>query len=81
MLSTQKGTLNNGLGNISTWYLEGKIYDAPIEDAEYWIKKGLAVAVVDEVVCENKKYIPKQNKENEDTVKVSKQYGKKGKIR
>lgn len=45
MLATKRGTLNNGKGNISMDYLEGGVYDAPLEDAEWWIANGWAVAI------------------------------------
>jgi hypothetical protein len=43
MLSTQRGCVNNGYGNISMDYLEGGVYDAPLDDAQFWIERGFAV--------------------------------------
>jgi hypothetical protein len=47
MLSTQRGTLNNGCGNISMDYLSGQVYNACPEEAAYWIEQGLAEAVIE----------------------------------
>jgi hypothetical protein len=43
MLQTVKGTLNNGLGNITIDYIAGNIYDACMEEAMLWIEQGIAI--------------------------------------
>ena len=48
MLQSAIGTENNGLGNIKKVYEAGGIYVPPIEDALYWIEKGMAVEVKEE---------------------------------
>lgn len=47
MLSTQRGTLNNGCGNISMDYLSGQVYDACPEEAAYWIEQGFAEVLIE----------------------------------
>ena len=58
MLSSQRGTLNNGAGNISMDYLSGQVYDACPEEAAYWIECGYAEAFIEAPVRTE----PPQNK-------------------
>lgn len=61
MLLTQRGTLNNGCGNISMDYLSGQVYDACPEEAAYWIEQGFAEAVIEAPMVapsENKAIVP-----------------------
>ena len=64
MLSTQRGTLNNGAGNVSMDYLSGQVYDACPEEAAYWIEQGFAEAVIEAPMVapsENKAIVPEVN--------------------
>ena len=61
MLLTQRGTLNNGIGNVSMDYLSGQVYDACPEEAAYWIEQGFAEAVIEAPIVapsENKAIVP-----------------------
>lgn len=59
MLQTVRGTLNNGLGNITMEFIAGNVYDACDEEALLWIEQDIALPV-NEPVAKNV-IVPKSN--------------------
>ena len=70
MLTTMRGTVNNGLGNQSMDYLVGGVYDAPDEEAKLWIDAGFAVSIIEERMNETKMLTDYENKKLDTVPKL-----------